>query len=157
MIPAFSERRSLAPEKYPGGDESIACRFTPRTPRRHVHPDSKPTVPAAEVGQLLTLGLALGHQRFELVSLAGRDRNLGAAMATTTEWSGGARTGESDSKEEDAAEDPRRKDAPQASRGASPRNVTLEPRLRICARLQPGEDGLREEVKSPVSFRLCRH
>lgn len=65
-------------------DEQFAPESTRRMPiRQHVNvnvvdreSDDKylPFHPAsAEVGQLLDLGLALGHERFELVSLVGRE------------------------------------------------------------------------------------
>ncbi|CAM9090182.1 unnamed protein product, partial [Scytosiphon promiscuus] len=57
-------------------------------------PHPPPTHPAAtvEVGQLLDLGLALGHERFELVSLLGREE---AGMVAAHAWAdcGGGTSG----------------------------------------------------------------
>lgn len=74
-------------------DEQLAPENTRGMPiRRHInsHVDRKrddrypPSYPAtAEVGQLLDLGLALGHERFELVSLVGREE---AGMVAAHAW-----------------------------------------------------------------------
>lgn len=81
-------------------DEQFAPQSTRGMPiRRHVDRkrDSRyppPSHPAAtaEVGQLLDLGLALGHERFELVSLVGREE---AGMIAAHAW---ASCGDSDSR-----------------------------------------------------------
>ena len=57
--------------------------------RRHVdrkrdrYPPPSHAAATAEVGQLLDLGLALGHERFELVSLVGREE---AGMIAAHAW-----------------------------------------------------------------------
>lgn len=86
MISSSDERYSLAPKgsRDAGNATSKAPDLGTRT-RYWTPPSNPPSHPAAttEVGQLLDLGLALGHQRFELVSLAGHDN---AGMVAAHAW-----------------------------------------------------------------------
>lgn len=86
MFSLSDERYSLAPKdsRDAGNATSKAAGLGTRT-RYRTPPSNPPSHPAAttEVGQLLDLGLALGHQRFELVSLAGRDN---AGMVAAHAW-----------------------------------------------------------------------
>ncbi|CAM9446439.1 unnamed protein product [Laminaria digitata] len=86
MLSPSDERYSLAPKgsRDAGNATSKAAGLGTRT-RYRTPPSNPPSHPTAttEVGQLLDLGLALGHQRFELVSLAGRDN---AGMVAAHAW-----------------------------------------------------------------------
>jgi len=73
---------------------SISERFAPESVyagREHEGVPPRPRHPAAtaEVGQLLDLGLALGHERFELVSLGGREEAGVVAAHAWAECGGG--------------------------------------------------------------------
>lgn len=90
MISSFGESFSLAIDHTRGSNTTAknvtddVCRasysFCDRIPV--AQPPSHPTA-TREVGKLLDLGLALGHQRFELVSLAERDD---AGMVAAHAW-----------------------------------------------------------------------
>lgn len=86
MFSSSGERHSLTPKdsRDSSNATSKAADLGTRT-RYWTPPSNPPSHPAAttEVGQLLDLGLALGHQRFELVSLAGRDN---AGMVAAHAW-----------------------------------------------------------------------
>lgn len=87
MFSPSDERYSLAPtgSRDAGNATSKAPNLGTSRTRYRTPPSNPPSHPAAttEVGQLLDLGLALGHQRFELVSLAGRDN---AGMVAAHAW-----------------------------------------------------------------------
>eukprot|EP00752_Nemacystus_decipiens_P009152 g8175.t1 len=111
--------------------------------RRHVDrkrdrypPPSHPAA-TAEVGQLLDLGLALGHERFELVSLVGREE---AGMIAAHAW---AACGDSNGRRT-------RRDSDRASH--MHRDDTLPSRPRPAAthdnaRAQAGREELRREME----------
>lgn len=85
MRSSYGGRYTHAPENHQGGIVVLSQDSKCQTRKHDSKPCAPPSHPAAtaEVGQLLDLGMALGHKRFELVSLAGRDD---AGMVAAHAW-----------------------------------------------------------------------
>ena len=78
MISSFGDRFPLAPSNRSGGNVQTDTRATSSSMRSHLFSkdERKPPchlAPTADLGSMFDLGRALGYQKFEIVSLAGRD------------------------------------------------------------------------------------
>lgn len=147
MLSPSDERYSLAPKDSRGAGNATTKDYLGSARTRYRPPSNPPSHPAAtaEVGQLLDLGLALGHQRFELVSLAGRDDG---GMVAAHAWA---------EVRDSSGVDPRAMPAPRARsrrRPPPPPPASDDEDVRI----EPGhhQDALREVTSAHVGLVLAQ-
>lgn len=97
MISSFGEPFPVATDRTRGGNTTTIVRrdvrasFSSSRDRTPLPPPPSHPTATREVGKLLDLGLALGYQRFELVSLAERDD---AGMVAAHAWAETRRDGD---------------------------------------------------------------
>ncbi len=148
MLSSISER--FAPESAYAGRESEGVPPSPR-PR---HP-----VATTEVGQLLDLGLALGHERFELVSLGGREE---AGVVAAHAWAecgdgriGGGGGGSSSSRRRGRGSQTPTSHMQPADAAAAGRSRHRTAPIHDDVRAQAGREELRREVRGRAED-FCR-